>query len=123
MIFSQFVKFIGVGGANTIVTYSLYLLLLLITNYVISYTIAYIFGIGLSYWLNLKFVFQEKSSKKKMTLFPLMYFVQYLLGIIVLYTVIHKFNIPKEFAPIMVVVITIPITFFMSKLILVTKEK
>lgn len=123
MIFSQFVRFVGVGGVNTIITYLLYLMLLLVFTYQVSYTITYIFGIFLSYWLNLKFVFREKGTKKKILLFPLVYLVQYLLGMIILYIVIDHFNFPKEIGPIIVVIITLPLTFFMSKIILVTKRE
>jgi len=123
MMLSQFVKFIGVGGINTAITYLLYLLLLLFLNYQVSYTISYIFGIYLSYWLNLKFVFNEKSSRKKMLLFPLVYIVQYLLGIFILYIVIDKFDFPKEIGPIIVVIITIPFTYLFTKIILKAKIK
>ncbi len=118
MILSQFVKFVGVGSINTIVTYVLYLLLLLTANYRVSYTIAYLFGIGLSYWLNLKFVFQAKGSKKKIVLFPLVYFVQYVFGMLILYVAIDTFNISEKIAPILVIILTVPLTFVLTKIIL-----
>ncbi len=122
MILSQFIRFVGVGGINTIVTYLLYLLLLLAVNYTVSYTIAYVFGIGLSYWLNLKFVFQEKSSKKKIVLFPLVYLVQYLFGMLILYTAIDKLGISEKIAPILVVILAVPLTFILTKTILLEKK-
>ena len=118
MILSQFVKFVGIGGINTIITYLLYLLLLLIFSYQISYTVTYIFGIILAYWLNLKFVFNEKSSKRKIVLYPLVYIVQYTFGMIILHIAIDTFSFPKEIAPILVVVLTIPLTFILTKKIL-----
>lgn len=122
MMFSQFIKYIGVGAINTIITYLLYLILLYILNYQISYTIAYLFGIGLSYWLNLKVVFKENSSKKKIVLFPLVYLVQYTLGMFILYAAIDKFNLPEEIAPILVVFITIPLTFFLTRKVLANND-
>ena len=122
MILSQFIRFVGVGGINTIVTYLLYLLLLLVTNYTLSYTMAYLFGIALSYWLNLKFVFQEKSSRKKIVLFPLVYLVQYLFGVLVLYVAIEKLNISEKIAPILIVILTVPLTFILTKKILSEKK-
>ncbi len=118
MILSQFVKFVGVGGINTIVTYLLYLLLLHFVSYQVSYTIVYIFGIWLSYWLNLKFVFQAKSSKKKIVLFPLVYLVQYLFGILILYLSIDKLGISEKIAPILLVILALPLTFILTKTIL-----
>jgi len=118
MIGTQFIKFVGVGSVNTVITYLLYLLLLLVLDYQIAYTITYIFGIGLAYWLNLKYVFQEKNSKRKMVLFPLVYLAQYILGILILYVSIEKWSIPKELAPLIVVMLTIPFVFILSKKIL-----
>ncbi len=117
----QFIKFIGVGGFNTLISYALYVILLLIFNYQISYTITYIFGIMLSYWLNLKLVFKEKSSTKKMVLFPLVYLLQYIISIFILYIIVEKFNISELLGPIIIVIITLPITFLLSKNILTKK--
>ena len=57
----EFARFIVSGGLNTFVTYLIYLGLLFILDYRVSYTISYIFGIFISYWLNVKFVFHEKA--------------------------------------------------------------
>ena len=122
MRISQFIKFLGVGTVNTAVTYILYLLLLFIFSYQISYTITYIFGVWLSYWLNLKFVFQEVGSVKKMVLFPLVYVIQYVLGLFILYIIINKFNIAKEIAPIFVVLITTPIIFILTRKVLTSRR-
>jgi len=122
-MFSQFVKFIGVGGINTLFTYILYLFLLYLFDYQISYTIAYISGIILSYILNLKFVFQEKSTKTKLLLFPLVYLVQYTLGIILLYLMVDLYAIPVTIAPVLVVIITTPLVFFLNKVILTAKRR
>ena len=121
MIITQFIRFIGIGTINTIITYILYLILLQIFTYQISYTITYIFGIFLSYILNLKFVFKEKGTKKKIVLFPLIYLFQYLFSISILNIIINIFNVSEKIAPILVIVITIPITFLFSKEIL-TKD-
>ena len=122
MILSQFVKFVGVGSINTIVTYLLYLLLLHFASYQVSYTMAYIFGIWLSYWLNLKFVFQAKGSRKKIVLFPLVYLAQYLFGMLVLYVAIDTLNISEKIAPILIVLFTVPLTFILTKTILSEKK-
>ena len=118
----QFIKFVGVGGINTVITYLLYLLLLFVFSYQVSYTFTYIFGIWLSYWLNLKFVFREIGSTKKMLFFPLVYLIQYLFGMIILYIMIEIFRIRIQLGPIIVVIITLPITFILSKKILTKKE-
>lgn len=120
-MFGQFIRFVGVGGINTIVTYLLYLALLPFLAYEVAYSIIYIFGIGIAYWLNLKYVFQEKGSRKKMILFPLIYLAQYIFGIFILYVAIDIFNVPKEIGPVIVVLISLPITFLVSKKLLLNK--
>ena len=118
----QFVKFVGVGGINTGVTYIIYLFLLLFFNYQVAYTITYISGIYLAYYLNLKFVFKQSGSTKKVFLFPFVYLVQYLLGILILYVVIDKYAFPEETGPVFVVLLTIPLTYLLSKKILSKKS-
>ncbi len=115
---NKFFKYVSVGVLNTIATYLLYLLLLSFSNYTVSYTIAYIGGIALSYLLNLKYVFKEKGSKEKMTIYPLIYLFQYIIGVFILYIAIDKIQIDKEFAPIVVVIITLPLTYILTKKIL-----
>ena len=114
----QLIRFVGIGGVNTLVTYILYLLLLFAFSYQVSYAITYIFGIGLSYWLNLKFVFKERNTKTKIVLYPLVYLVQYLFGVFILYLAIDRFEISEKIAPILVIIASIPLTFSLSKKIL-----
>ena len=114
----QFIRFVGVGGINTIVTYLLYLALLPFLAYGVAYSVVYIFGIGFAYWLNLKYVFQEKSTHKKIMFYPFVYLAQYLIGIIILFIAINIYNIPEEVAPILVVIISMPLTFILTKIIL-----
>ena len=94
---------------------------MLLFRYQISYTVAYLVGIGLSYWLNLKFVFKEKSSKKKMILFPFVYFVQYVFGMFIMHVAIEMFDFPERLVPILVVILTIPLTFILAKTIFTRK--
>jgi len=115
---AQFIRFVGVGGINTATTYILYLLLLYIVDYKIAYTATYIIGIAFAYWLNLKYVFHQQGSTKKVMLYPLVYLVQYLLGIFILYITIEKMGISEMIAPIIVIVATIPLTFILTKKIL-----
>lgn len=115
---NQLIRFIGVGGLNTLITYLLYLLLVVFLNYQIAYTISYIFGIFFSYWLNLKIVFQTKSTKKKLFLFPLIYLFQYIVGLLLMYGIIEMLEVNKLFAPIIVTICSIPITFILSRFIL-----
>ena len=118
IIDNRLVRFVGVGGLNTFVTYILYLLLILIVNYQVAYTITYIVGIFLAYWLSLKIVFQTKSTKKKLFLFPFVYLFQYIFGLLVMYVLIEMLGLNQFLAPLIVTICSIPITFILSRFIL-----
>lgn len=109
------------GGLNSALTYALYLLLKLIIPYRVAYSITYIIGIIFAYYFNSLIVFKKPLSIKKFFQFPLVYVVQYLLSIALLEIFVKLFNMGTDFAPILILIIVTPITYFLSKLIL--KEK
>lgn len=114
----QGLRFVVGGALNTGVTFLLYWLLLLFLNYQVAYALSFIAGIGLSYALNTRFVFRAKHTWTKLALFPLMYFCTYLVGAFVLKLAVAYFNVPAQWAPIVSVCVTLPLSFVMSRLIL-----
>ncbi|OMD81300.1 MULTISPECIES: GtrA family protein [Paenibacillus] len=117
----QFMKFVISGGINTLFTYLVYLLLLQALSYSMSYTISYISGIFLSYYLNTIFVFKEKVTFRKFLKFPIVYLVQYLINLLMLFVLVEYLNLSKQIVPLIVIVVTIPITYTLSKLIIKSK--
>ncbi|WP_254848764.1 GtrA family protein [Paenibacillus odorifer] len=114
-------KFVISGGINTLFTYLVYLLLLQALSYSMSYTISYISGIFLSYYLNTIFVFKEKVTFRKFLKFPIVYLVQYLINLLMLFVLVEYLNLSKQIVPLIVIVVTIPITYTLSKLIIKSK--
>ena len=106
------------GGINSGLTYGLYLLLLLMMRYPFAYTGSYVAGIFLSYYLNARFVFRERLSLSKALKYPSVYLLQYVLGFALLYVLIESLHVNKKIAPLVVVVITVPATFLMSRYII-----
>lgn len=117
----EFLFFLIIGIANTVITYSLYLILLNFLSYFFAYTISYIVGIFCSYFLNSKFVFKAKISLKKVLKYPIVYIVQYLIGLLLVFLLVDLFHLKKELAPSIVIILTIPITYLLSKFILKSK--
>lgn len=115
---NEFVRFLAIGVVNTFGTYVIYLLLLLLVSHNIAYTLSYIIGIVFAFVLNSKFTFKVKLSLKKMLRYPLVYLVQYLINLFMLNLIIFKFSINEEVAPVIVITLSIPISFILSKLIL-----
>ena len=111
------------GGVNSGLTYGLYLLLLLVGGYAFAYTCSYVAGIFLSYYLNARFVFRERLSIAKALKYPTVYLVQYLLGLVLLYFLIETFHVNKKIAPLIIVVVTIPATFVLSRYIIRGRPK
>lgn len=117
-----FIRFVISGVINTGSTYIIYLILLAFWEYKIAYTISYISGIFISYYLNTIFVFQEKISFRKFLKFPVVYIAQYLINLLFIYLLVDKMGLSTALVPIVVTIIAIPITYLLSKTILTTRK-
>jgi len=118
----EFVRYIFIGAVNTLISYTIYFILLMFFPYAISFSIAFFLGIITSYYLNTKIVFKCNVSLRKFLSFPLVYVVQYLFNMFFLYLFVEKMHLSEKFAPIFGIVVAIPITFLLSKSILKNKE-
>lgn len=114
----EFLKFIITGLINTLISYLVYFILLNITTYYISYFVSYFIGIVVSYLINTWFVFREKVSMKKMFKFPVVYLVQFLINSLGLILFVDKLNMNEKIAPVLIIILTIPITYLISKKII-----
>lgn len=108
-------RFLVSGGFNTALTYGMYLGLLTILPYQVSYTIAYVSGIVLAYVLNRFFVFKSHQGLKSAVMMPLIYLVQYLLSLLILWVWVEKLWFDSRLAPLAAIVLTLPVTFVLSK--------
>ncbi|WJH32011.1 GtrA family protein [Paenibacillus sp. CC-CFT742] len=117
----EFLKFLISGGINTLATYLMYLFLLLFCSYSLSYSLSYITGIFLSYYINSVFVFKEKVSFYKFLKFPVVYLVQFLVNMILLYVLVEHAQFHVHIVPLVAMIITVPITFLLSKTIIKSK--
>ena len=66
---NNFYKFLITGSLNTIFTYMIYLLLLIVIKYTYAYSISFVCGIVFSYIMNLKYVFSVSHSRKKILIY------------------------------------------------------
>lgn len=114
----QLVGFVVVGGVNTVGGYGLYLLFFLVFSYRLAYSLAYVAGIGISYLLNTRFVFQQKPTASKALQYPLVYAAQYVVGVVALSVLVEGLGVNPAYAPLGVVVATIPVTFTLTRFIL-----
>lgn len=114
---SSFLRFLISGGVNTVATYTVYLLLIQVIGYKVGYTIAYVFGIALAFVINRIFVFRTHQGWRSMLLFPLVYLAQYLVSLLILWLWVEQFHQTKELGPIIAVLVTVPLTFVLSRFV------
>ncbi|HEY6943234.1 GtrA family protein [Dokdonella sp.] len=112
-------RFLAGGASTTAVSYAVYLGLLARMPYVAAYSIAYAVGIAWSYFANTWFVFRERASIGRALAFPLVYLVQYLVGSLLLFVLVDGLHVPAAFGPLVVVVLTLPLTYLLSRRIIV----
>ncbi|HDI1002540.1 TPA: flippase GtxA [Staphylococcus aureus] len=117
---AEILKFIIVGGINTLNYYVVYLLLLKLLHieYMISHITGFIVAFVISYYLNCYFVYRVKPTWRKFISFPITQLVNVNLQTVLLYVFVSWLNLPAEIAPFAGLIITIPITFILSKWIL-----
>ncbi|HCV0150901.1 TPA: flippase GtxA [Staphylococcus aureus] len=117
---AEILKFIIVGGINTLNYYVVYLLLLKLLHieYMISHITGFLVAFVISYYLNCYFVYRVKPTWRKFISFPITQIVNGSLQTVLLYVFVSWLNLPAEIAPFAGLVITIPITFVLSKWIL-----
>ena len=114
-IAGEFLRFLIMGGTNTVVAYAIYLLLLQWMRYEIAYTIGYAVGIAMAYGLSAVFVFRKPMQKRSALRFPLVYLAQFLVSLALLRLAVEVIHIPQWLALGFAVVLTIPVTFLLSR--------
>ncbi|HDG8498457.1 TPA: flippase GtxA [Staphylococcus aureus] len=117
---AEILKFIIVGGINTLNYYVVYLLLLKLLHieYMISHITGFIVAFVISYYLNCYFVYRVKPTWRKFISFPITQIVNVSIQTVLLYVFVSWLNLPAEIAPFAGLIITIPVTFILSKWIL-----
>ena len=120
--FVQFIKFGIVGLSNTAISYGVYALLTFLgCFYLLSNVIAFIVSVFNSFFWNNKFVFKKEEGTKRNILWTLCKtFLSYagtglVLSNIMLFIFVEKWNMSKYIAPLLVLIVTIPLNFIINK--------
>ena len=108
-------RFLVAGVLNTALTYALYVLLLAVVPYRVAFTLAYVAGILVSYALSARFVFRREASWRSFLRFPFVYLAQYLAGLLLVSVLVEWLAVPAWLAPIVALVVTIPLTYVLSR--------
>jgi putative flippase GtrA len=115
MLAIPFVRFVLVGVINTLLTYIIYAAGLLFFKYAIAYTISFMIGVVISYYLNTSFAFNSALSVKKAIRFLSAYLLQYLFGLSILYIFVNLLGFSVFIAPVFVLCFSVPVTYLLVK--------
>lgn len=125
----QFVKFALVGLSNVVVSYGVYLIFFLVfqifgvlpnTDYLVAQLIGYVLSIFWSFYWNRKYVFKADKHKVPWQTALIKSFLSYsftgvFLNSLLSYVWVEIIGIPKIIAPIINLMINVPVNFLMNK--------
>ncbi len=116
-------RFLIAGGANTTLTYLIYIVLLYVVSYSMAFTIAFIIGMIIAFILNSLYVFRAPLAWSKLLQYPIIYALQYVAGLTLLALLIEYIGLDKRIAPIFNVMLLTPLTFVLNKWFLLTRAE
>lgn len=134
-VLTQFVKFGLIGVTNTLISYGIYMLVIWLMkpvnfayDYIIGSVLGFIISVLWSFYWNNKLVFTEGSEKRNILKSLLKTYLSYaatgiVLSNILLYVFVDLMGIPKAVAPILGLLITVPLNFILNKYWAFRKEK
>lgn len=113
----QFIKFGIVGVSNTAIGLGIYYLFLWLgCHYMFANVISWVISVFNAFYWNSRYVFQSSNSWLK-ALFRtyISYGVSFVIGAVTLYVLVEFAKISDVIAPLLVLVLTIPLNFIMNK--------
>lgn len=118
----QIVRFMAMGSLSTTMMLLIYLILEQIIRYQVAYLISYAITIVISYFLNTRFVFRASISFRSFFQFPIVYIIQYGVSAILL-EILVRLGLSATYAPILVIMMLLPLTYWLSQLVIVNKKR
>lgn len=112
----EFVRFAIVGTVAFIIHYAIYLLLSLLVNINLAYSIGYGISLFCNFILSAKFTFRSCINTWKSFGFVFAHAINYLLHMVFLNLLII-IGINDKFAPLIVVCLVVPINFVMVRFV------
>ncbi len=111
-------RFLVGGGINAGATYLIYLALAPRLGDGFAFTVAYVAGIGLSYAINSLFVFRTRMEIGSALKFPVVYLVQYLSGLILVWLFVTVWELPRALSMIVIIGLNAVLAYLLIRAIL-----
>ncbi|MEV7389807.1 MULTISPECIES: GtrA family protein [unclassified Streptomyces] len=120
-ISGQIITFALVGVVNTATYYGLYLLFLRYLPYLAAHVIAFTLSMIGSFFLNAKFTYRIRPTWRKFLLFPLTNATNFVITTVGVYVIVDMLHAGSKFAPLMASAAAIPVTFVVSRWVMLPK--
>lgn len=121
--FVQFVQFCVVGLSNTLISYLIYAVFVLLGwNYILGSIVGFVVSVTNSFYWNNKYVFKQENGKHRSILASYVKtFLSYaatglVLANILLVIWVEVLHLPELLGPIVSLLVTIPLNFILNKL-------
>jgi putative flippase GtrA len=118
-LIEQFIKFGLVGLSNTFISLAIYYIFIFINKdlYLVGNIIGFVVSVLNSYYWNNRFVFKAENRNHVQALLRtfLSYGVTFVLGTVLLIIMIEILSISEIVAPLINLIITVPINFMLNK--------
>ena len=111
----QFARFLVVGTANTAASYVVYLLLLLVVDYRVAYTVAFVAGLAGGYLMHARFVFGARPGARSAASYLVTYAAMYLVSFLVIYVAVDRLSVPKPLGMLAALAFTVPASFMLLR--------
>ncbi|MFI7414492.1 GtrA family protein [Streptomyces sp. NPDC049627] len=118
----QILTFAVVGVANTATYYGLYLLFLLRLPYLAAHILAFFLSMTGSFFLNARFTYRTRPTWRKFLLFPLTNATNFLITTAGVYVIVDVLHAGNRFAPLLASAAAIPVTFAVSRVIMLPRS-
>ena len=113
----QFLRFLIVGVVNTIVGCAVYLFFVQYMSHTLAYGIAFVIAIICAAPLHARVTFGVTLRRHSFALSALFYFISYLVNAGVLELTVRGFGVDKRLAILVIVAVSIPMTYIVNRLI------
>jgi putative flippase GtrA len=117
----QIVTFAVVGVVNTLTYYLLYLLFLTRLPYLAAHVLAFLLSMVGSFFLNARFTYRIRPTWRKFLLFPLTNATNFVLTTAGVYVIVDVLHVGSRLAPLLASAAAIPVTFVVSRWIMLPK--
>ncbi|EFF90105.1 membrane protein [Streptomyces sp. e14] len=117
----QILTFAVVGVVNTLTYYLLYLLFLTRLPYLAAHVLAFAISMVGSFFLNARFTYRIRPTWRKFLLFPLTNATNFVITTAGVYVIVDVLHAGSRFAPLLASAAAIPVTFVVSRMIMLSK--